>query len=130
MHKRKIDVKTIALQFNDCINNKDIDTLSALMSDDYKLIDRANNCIKGKINNIENWKKFFELFPDYINVFEVVWSKDSIVIMEGHSICSEETLNCKVIWKAIIENDKVKEWRVYDDTEENRLKLGLKNYSM
>jgi hypothetical protein len=37
------DPKLIALQFNDCINNQDLEGLSLLMTDDHAFIDREGN---------------------------------------------------------------------------------------
>ncbi|ULQ60243.1 hypothetical protein K7I13_02720 [Brucepastera parasyntrophica] len=125
MDKRISDAVTVALQFNDCINSRDADCLSGLMTDNHLFIDRANNRIAGKEKNNSNWKKFFDLFPDYRNIFETVTSRDTTVIMRGYSVCAEKELNCRAIWTAKIEKTKVKEWRVYDDTEENRIALGI-----
>lgn len=119
------DPKLIALQFNDSINTRDIDGLANLMTDDHAFIDNLNNCIEGKSDNKTNWKKFFELFPDYRNIFETVSVKDSLIIMQGYSICSDKRLDMRGIWTAQIRNNKVKEWRVYFDTEENKNKLEI-----
>lgn len=45
--------------------------------------------------------------------------------MVGHSECSEEILDGPALWTAVIKDGRVQEWRVYDDTEENRKKLGM-----
>ena len=120
----RILLETVALQFNDCINSQNLISLVDLMTDNHLFIDSANNSIVGKLNNKESWKKFFDLFPDYQNIFEVVNSKNSTVIMQGYSVCSDDRLNnFRAIWVAQITDNKVKEWRVYLDTEENRCKL-------
>jgi len=36
-----------------------------------------------------------------------------------------ESLNVKVLWSAIIENDKLSEWQVYEDTIKNRKRLNI-----
>jgi hypothetical protein len=121
-------METIALQFNDCINEKNIERLGYLMSEDHLFVDSLNNTINGKLNNIENWNLFFDLFPDYRNVLETVCVNNSTVVMYGHSVCSDNRLNhVQAIWVAQIANDKVKEWRIYPDTEENRRRFGFIN---
>jgi len=46
--------------------------------------------------------------------------------MTGKSACSNiESLNLNVIWSAIIENDKVSEWQVFEDNIENRKQLKI-----
>ena len=124
--EKQVLPETIALQFNNCINNQNLVGLVDLMTDDHLFIDSANNSVVGKLNNKENWNKFFDLFPDYQNIFEVINSKISTVIMQGYSVCSDDRLdNLRAIWVAQIIDNKVKEWRIYLDTKENRRKLGL-----
>ena len=121
-----INPKTVALQFNECINRRNLEGLVNLMTNDHTFIDSANNVVTGKSDNQKNWVRFFELFPDYQNVFESVCSKNSTVMMQGYSICPNEKLhNLRVIWTAQIEDNKVKEWRIYFDNEENKAILGI-----
>jgi len=121
------DPETIALQFNECINNADIQGLEELMTEDHIFIDMANNRIKGKASNIAMaWKPFFKQFPIYKNIFKNVVAKDTIVIMQGYSVCSEEILNnIRAIWVAEIIENKVGLWHIYPDTKENREMLNL-----
>ena len=122
--EKPIDPKTIALQFNECINRRDLEGLVNLMTDNHTFIDSANNIITGRSDNQKNWASFFELFPGYRNVFESVCSKKSTVVMQGYSICPDEKLhNARAIWTAQMEGDKVKEWRIYLDNEENKVKI-------
>jgi ketosteroid isomerase-like protein len=117
--------KNLILEFNNCINKRDTEEISSLMNEDYVFIDSENNVEKGKQSGIVSWKGFFEHFPDYRNVFEKIIVKRDIVIVLGHSVCSNKMLNGKAIWTAKVKNDKIKEWRVYEDTLENRKKLKL-----
>lgn len=119
------DPKLTALLFNECINNQDVECLSRLMSKDHTLIVREGTIVKGKEANRKAWTSFFEMFPDYRNTFDRVESKDDLATIIGHAFWSEEQPYDPVIWIAKIENDRVAEWRIYDDTEENRKKLGI-----
>lgn len=47
------------------------------------------------------------------------------MVMIGHSECSVDVLDGPAIWTAKIRGDQVAEWRVYDDTQENRTELGI-----
>jgi len=67
------------------------------------------------------WASFFDAFPDYQNVFETVASKDATAIIQG----SDKRLEGRGIWTAKIVNDKISEWRIYLDTEENKMLLRL-----
>lgn len=122
-----IDPKNIALQFNECITNADLNGLLNLMTEDFVFIDTANIRIKGKDNNIaQAWKPFFNLYPGYRNIFENIIIRDSTVIMQGYSICSDKILNnVRAIWLVEIRNNKVSLWHIYSDTEENRKRFNL-----
>lgn len=65
------------------------------------------------------------LYPDYENHFSTLESRDNLVLIIGHSTCSIEPVDGPALWTAKIENDLVAEWRVYFDTIDNRIKLGL-----
>ena len=122
---KRIDPKTIALQFNDCINSRNLGGLMSLMADDHSFIDTGNNLIKGKPNCEIAWSKFFESFPDYQNIIEIVTSKDATAFLQGHSVCTDKRLEGKAIWTARIADYKVLEWRVFPDSTENRIMLGI-----
>ena len=123
MNKR--DPKFIVLQFNECINNQDIDGLANLMAPDYTFVDSSDDVLKGKEANVAGWLTFFNQFTDYLNHFHIIESRENMVLVIGHSTCSDKRLDGPAIWTAIVENDLVAEWRVYLDTTENRERLGL-----
>ena len=119
------DPKLIALQFNECINNQDVDGLARLMTEDHTFIDREGKVGRPRQVMLEGWQKFFGMFPQYKNTFEVVRSRENIVIILGHAFWSDEQPYDPVIWVATIDDDLVREWRIYADTEENRGKFGF-----
>ena len=124
MNKR--DPKLIALLFNECINNQDLDGLYSLMTEDHACIIKDEEPRNGKAMMKKVWSDFFCLFPDYRNHFPRVESRDNLVIIAGFSTCSNEPmLNGPALWTAKVENDRVAEWRVYDDTDENRKLLKI-----
>jgi len=121
-------MEEVATKFNDCINNQDIDGLANFMTENHTLIVHTSSekrTDSGKEKCIEAWKEFFKSFPDYKNVFENVIVRDNLVIITGHSVCSFEPLDGPAIWVAKIEDGKIKEWMVYDDSPENRKKLSI-----
>jgi hypothetical protein len=119
------DPKLIALQFNACINNRDLDGLSLLMTDDHAFIDREGNVHQPKAVMVKGWKEFFAAFPDYKNTFNRIESKDNLVTILGCAYWSQDKRNDPSIWTATIVNDLVQEWRVYFDTEANRRRFNL-----
>ena len=121
----KKDPKLTVLEFNKCINTQDIKGLTSLMTEDHTFIDRANQVDKGKESMTKGWMDFFASFPDYRNTFTRVESRDDLVILLGYAYWNEENTYDPAIWTAKIENDLVAEWRIYEDTEENRKKFNL-----
>ncbi|MFX1309193.1 MAG: hypothetical protein ACFE9M_08975 [Promethearchaeota archaeon] len=117
------DPKLTALQFNEYINNQNIVGLTNLMTEDHIFIDRYDECFGDMVNG---WKEFFANFPTYKNFFNRVESRENLVILIGYAKWSKDSVEeDHAIWTAKIENDLVAEWRIYQDTEENRKKLGL-----
>ena len=119
------DPKLTALQFNEYINNQDIKRLSNLMTEDHTLIVREGDVVKGKESNTKGWIDFFNQFPDYKNIFTRVELRDNLVILVGYAKWSKKSSDDHAIWTAKIENDLVAEWRIYEDTEENRKKFNV-----
>jgi len=118
--------KNVALQFNEAITNRDIDMLATLMTDDHAFIDSANTEFRGKDKALQAWRGFFEAFPAYKNVFDRVETKADTVVMLGHSICpNNKELDGSAIWTAKVNGGKLAEWRVYEDTPENKKHLGI-----
>jgi len=71
----------------------------------------------------EAWVRFFELFPEYRNSFMRVESKGNIVILYGYATWKKGEAPDHTIWTATIEDGCVAEWRIYEDSEENKEKF-------
>jgi ketosteroid isomerase-like protein len=86
------DPAAIAVQFNDAITRQDIDDLTALMTSDHTFTDTGGNSIAGGQACRVAWQSFFAAFPDYRNVFHTISTHGDLVIITGHSVCSEPAL--------------------------------------
>jgi hypothetical protein len=72
---------------------------------------------------IEAWKGYFALFPDYRIEIEEKVEKGSLVCLFGYAIATYTNIKTNdnhywkipAAWKAIIENDLIKQWQVYAD---------------
>lgn len=117
--------RNLTIAFNNAINHQDIDTLAALMSPDHTFTDSAGQSFAGKETALAAWQGFFAAFPDYKNHFEEVYERGGIVVVTGHSTCSNEALNGKAIWKAETKNSQVTAWQVYGDSPAEREALDL-----
>jgi ketosteroid isomerase-like protein len=110
----------VVLQFNECINGKDLEKLSGLMTDDHEFIDRTGHRTASKAQMVLAWKRFFESFPEYHNVFDRVETKGNMVMILGHAAWSKEKPYDPVIWSAVVVDNRVRQWRIYEDTPEIR----------
>ncbi len=115
----------VAIRFNDRINDRDLEGLVDLMTEDHTFIDSSNEVVGGREEMRKAWTDFFQHFPDYRNIFTWVESRDNLVVMVGHSVCSHKPLDGPAIWTAMVRDGLVAEWRVYEDKEENRRRLGI-----
>ncbi|MGD0146012.1 MAG: nuclear transport factor 2 family protein [Nitrososphaerales archaeon] len=102
-----------ALKFNEEINQRNLEGLADLMTDDHRFIDNSGKVTKGKDAMKEGWRDFFERCPDYRNMFTCVTIQNNVVVMVGYSTCSYKPLDGPNIWTAKIRGGRVSEWRVY-----------------
>ena len=115
-----------AIAFNEAVNRRDLDSLDRLMTDDHTFIDSEDNVLTGKEQVLKAWKGFFNEFPDYRNDWSKVIRIGGTLTAVGRSVCSTEpALDGPAIWTARIRDDRVSEWRVYEDTPGNRARLRI-----
>jgi len=119
------DPKFTALQFNEYINRQDLRGLSGLMAEDHVMIDRAGEEYRGKETMVKAWRDFFQSFPDYRNTFLRVQSEGDLVVLYGYATWHKGSEPDYAIWTAKIENDLVAEWRIHEDSAENRKQFNL-----
>jgi hypothetical protein len=81
--------------------------------------------MSGKTNCLKAWRDFFEAFTDYENHFQDFVENSDLVIISGYSTCSVKALEGPAIWRVRIKDAKIDEWRIYENTEQNRQLLGL-----
>jgi ketosteroid isomerase-like protein len=104
---------SVALKFNEKINQRDLEGLAELMTDDHIFIDNKGEITKGKNVMKNGWREFFKNYPDYRNIFTTVTVQNNIVVMIGYSICSFKPLDGPNIWTAKVRGEHISEWRVY-----------------
>jgi uncharacterized protein (TIGR02246 family) len=107
------DIMMVALRFNEKINERNLEGLAELMTDDHTFIDSDGAITKGKDVMKEGWRKFFKGYPDYRNVFTSVTVQNDVVVIVGYSTCSHKLLDGPNIWTAKVRDGRVSEWRVY-----------------
>jgi ketosteroid isomerase-like protein len=117
--------QAVVLAFNQMINNHNLEGLAAMMTESHTFIDSSDEMYAGKDLMVAGWRDFFEKYPDYRNHFTYLETREDRVYILGHSTCTYEPLDGLAIWTASVEGERIAEWRVYLDTEHNRLELNL-----
>lgn len=121
----KNDPRSIALKFNECINARNLTGLAEMMTEDHTFIDIPGEVHESRNTMILGWFNFFKTYPDYRNNFTHITIQGEKVVMIGFSECSYEPLDGPAIWTATIRDELVAEWKIYEDTPENRKRLGV-----
>ena len=119
------DATSVVRRFNDAISAADLEELGALMSADHVFIDSAGSRVVGRGACLDTWRDFFASFPDYQNVFDRVIVGDDAVLIVGRSSCSDPALDGPALWRAVVDDGRVREWQVADDTPASRRALGI-----
>ncbi len=109
-----------ALKFVNEINRHDLESISALLSEDHLFIDWLGNEVRGRDRTREGWSAYFQMFPDYhIGVRE--WFQNGrVVAMIGvasgdrrHRASRGEPLEIPAAWRAVVRDHQLAQWQVF-----------------
>jgi ketosteroid isomerase-like protein len=104
----------------------DVNVLVELMHDEHVFIDSLGTAVHGKGAMRKGWMGYFQMVPDYELTIEETCSSGDGVIMLGSAhgtytadgnLLPENAWKTPAAFRAVIEDGKVKEWRVYADNE-------------
>jgi len=125
------DPAEVALQFVFHINRQKLDELADMMTDNHCFDDGVNSVTVGREVMKENWRRYFELCPDYLSHLSAVYSRDNHVILLGSTTGSHlqipwhQEFEESIIWVAEIIGERVNEWRIAEVTKAERAKWGI-----
>ena len=118
--------KEIAARFADAISRQDVDGLYELMTDDHRFVDGMGEIVEGKERMRDGWRQYYGMVPDYVIEVEETFESGNVVVMLGMaagtftadgSLKKENYWRTPAVWRAVVVDDKIKEWRVYADNE-------------
>jgi len=107
------------LEFLDRINQRDVDKLAELMTDDHVFVDSLGNQMRGREKIRAGWRGYYGMCPDYWVSHEELFEKgDSVAVIgvAGGTIRGKQW-KTPAAWLAMVEKDRVKEWRVFADNK-------------
>jgi len=117
---------SVAQAFVRAINRHDTHALAGLMSAEHCFIDSLGNIVCGREKMQAGWAAYFMIVPDYEIAVEETYSDGPAVVMVGEAggtyttdgkLRSENRWKTPAVFRALVEDGKVAEWRVYADNE-------------
>jgi ketosteroid isomerase-like protein len=118
-------VETV-LEFMERINRRDAAKLAAIMTEDHVFVDALGHAVRGREKMRAAWLSYYGMCPDYWVSHEAVFANDLQVAVFGEAggtiagdgkLLPENQWRIRAAWLAVVENDLVKEWRVYADNK-------------
>src|SRR5271163_2154139 len=118
-------VETV-LQFLERINQRDPDKLAELMTEDHVFIDSLGHSVNGREKMRAGWRAYYAFCPDYWVSHEEIFQNGNSVAVFGSGggtiaangkLPAENKWRIEAAWLAVVENQLVKEWRVYADNK-------------
>ncbi len=114
------------LQFLERINQRDADKLAELMTQDHVFIDSLGHSVSGREQMRNGWRGYYAFCPDYWVSHEEIFANGNMVAVFGSAggtiaanakLPPENKWRTAAAWLAVVENQMVKEWRVYADNK-------------
>ena len=104
-------------RFLAAINFHDVDSLTALMTDDFLFVDSVGNRVNGAATMTGGWRAYFSMCPDYwVRADDMIANGDAL-LLSGEAGGTIDGVSWKIpsAWKAVVSDDRVREWRVFAD---------------
>ena len=120
------------------INRQDPDALAELMTEEHRFVDALGTVVEGRERMRAGWKGYFAMVPDYTIAVDEVHGDGQVVVLfgtgqgtyaGGGGTAAENRWATPVALRALVENGKVAEWRVYSDNEPIRRLIARAGHS-
>ncbi len=114
------------LQFMERINQRDVNKLAELMTEDHVFVDSQGTSVRGRAKMRAGWQGYYAFCPDYWVSHEEIFENGNLVAVFGSAggtiaangkLPAENKWQTSAAWLAVVEKGLVKEWRVYADNK-------------
>jgi len=129
---RNVAATGVAQRFVKAINGHDVDGLTKLMSSDHVFIDSLGNRLPASAMRA-GWQQYFTMVPDYwIKIDQIVSEGNAVILCgsaggtfvpKGGMVRPENKWETPAVWRALVKEGRVAEWRVYCDNEPIRERM-------
>jgi ketosteroid isomerase-like protein len=118
-------VETV-LRFLERINQRDVDKLAELMTEDHVFIDSLGQSVRGREKMRAGWRGYYAFCPDYWVSHEEIFPSGNLVAVFGAAggtiatdgkLPPENKWRTPASWLAVVEDGLVREWRVFADNK-------------
>lgn len=122
----KESADSVAHAFVRAINRQDIEALAELMAEGHRFIDSLGAQVEGREKVLVGWAEYFHMVPEYSIAVEESYCDGPVVVMLGVAqgyfsldgeVRPENRWETPVALRALVEDGRVEEWRVYADNE-------------
>ena len=123
----------LVLAFMERINQRDVNGLCALMTEDHVFVDALGARVHGRENMRKAWTGYLGMIPDYKVSHEEVLQHRNVVAVFGTArgtyapegrLKKENFWEIPAAWKAVVRNGHIAEWHVYADNQPVRKLMG------
>jgi ketosteroid isomerase-like protein len=129
-------ISQTAQEFVRRINAHDVESIMALTSIDFVLVDSLGNRFTRPAID-EGWRQYFAMVPDYwIKIDDAVLDRDAVILFgtaggtyvpKGGKMMSENRWETPAVWRAVARDGQLMQWRIYADNEPLREKTRAGN---
>jgi len=111
-------VETV-LEFMRRINQHDAERVAELLAEDHVFIDSLGQTVRGREKMRAGWRGYFAMCPDYWVSHEHVLADRNVVAVFGVAggTIRGTVWRTPAAWLAVVEDGRLKEWRVYADNK-------------
>jgi limonene-1,2-epoxide hydrolase len=116
--------KKIVKDFLKAVNDNNIQAMESLLAETHIFIDSNENEIAGRSKVIKMWKRHFEQVDAYSVKVDKMFSKEGCVVFTGEvsgyirdDNYVDKFWSLPLAWKAKVENEKIKQWQVFENAQ-------------
>jgi hypothetical protein len=109
-------LESVALEFVNAINHQDLETLETLMPEEHRFIDSLGRVLVGRDKVRAGWVDYFRMVVVMLGLAQGSYAVDG-------QLTELDRWSSPAVFRAFIDDDKVKEWRVYADNEPVRKRI-------
>ena len=132
MSSRALPPVAAVIGFIDRINRGDVKGLGELMTDDHELAVFDEDPLSGRTANMEAWAGYSAACPNYVIYPRAITEpSERCVAVLGHTtgshlgLADDEERKLSLIWFAEVTEDRLRRWRLLEDTPARRREFGF-----